>query len=66
MKKIVTVLGAGAWGTALSNLLADNGYDVVLWCYELNVVKEIESNRTNNSFFPNVNLSEKIMPTLDL
>ena len=66
MKKIVTVLGAGAWGTALSNLLADNGYDVVLWCYELNVVKEIESNRTNNSFLPNVKLSEKIMPTLDL
>ncbi len=66
MNKTVSVLGAGAWGTALSVLLADNGYDVVLWCYEPTVVKEIESNYTNNNFLPNIKLSEKIRPTLDL
>jgi glycerol-3-phosphate dehydrogenase (NAD(P)+) len=61
----VSVLGAGAWGTALSSLLADNGYDVVLWCYEPEVVKEIESKRTNH-FLPNIKLSEKIRPTSDI
>lgn len=66
MNKIVSVLGAGAWGTALASLLADNGYDVILWCYEPEVVKEIESKHTNNRFLPDVKLSEKIRPTLDL
>lgn len=66
MSKIVSVLGAGAWGTALSSLLADNGYEVILWCYEPGVVNEIESSHTNNCFLPNVKLSEKIRPTLDL
>lgn len=66
MKKIVTVLGAGAWGTALSNLLADNGYDVVLWCHESNVVKDIESTRVNKDFLPGVSLHPKIIPTCDI
>lgn len=66
MKKIVTVLGAGAWGTALSNLLAENGYDVILWCHESNVVKDIESTRINKDFLPGVNLHSKISPTCDI
>ncbi|GAC1361376.1 MAG: hypothetical protein NVSMB32_00280 [Actinomycetota bacterium] len=28
------VLGAGAWGTALADLLARNGHDTVLWAFE--------------------------------
>ncbi|MCK4499979.1 hypothetical protein KAU11_05735, partial [Candidatus Babeliales bacterium] len=32
-KKTVTILGAGAWGTALSVLLAKNGHDVLLWSF---------------------------------
>lgn len=66
MNKIVSVLGAGAWGTALSILLADNGYDVILWCYEPDVAKEIQSKHTNNCFLPQVKLSEKIRSTLDI
>ena len=27
------VLGAGSWGVAISNLLADNGHNVILWHY---------------------------------
>ncbi|MFH1254369.1 MAG: NAD(P)H-dependent glycerol-3-phosphate dehydrogenase [bacterium] len=66
MDKTVTVLGAGAWGTALSNLLAEDGYDVILWCYESNVVKDIESTRINKAFLPGVNLHSKISPTCDI
>lgn len=66
MDKTVTVLGAGAWGTALSNLLAENGYDVILWCHESNVVKDIESTRINKDFLPGVNLNSKIRPTCDI
>ena len=29
----ITVLGSGAWGTALALLLLENGSDVTLWSY---------------------------------
>jgi len=32
------VIGAGAWGTALADLLARNGHDVALWAREPEVV----------------------------
>lgn len=31
MKKRISFLGAGSWGTALAILCANNGYRVVLW-----------------------------------
>ena len=31
---IVGVIGAGAWGTALSVIVARGGSDVVLWSYD--------------------------------
>jgi len=35
------VIGAGAWGTALADLLARNGNDVRMWAYEWDVVESI-------------------------
>ena len=29
----ITVLGSGAWGTALSLVLLENGHQVTLWSY---------------------------------
>ena len=31
------VIGAGAWGTALADLLAGNGHETILWAYEPDV-----------------------------
>jgi glycerol-3-phosphate dehydrogenase (NAD(P)+) len=39
------IIGAGAWGTALAIVLADNGYDVMLWDRSSSVVSEINENR---------------------
>lgn len=52
MKKRVTVLGEGAWGSALSFLFARNGYEVVLWCHHQEVAKQIAQDRINQRFFP--------------
>lgn len=60
----VGILGAGAWGTALAQHLAERcGHDVWLWSYEKNTAKEINKKHTNTGFLPEVNLSERIKAT---
>ena len=44
------VVGAGAWGTALANVLAINGHDVVLWARESDVVETINHDHVNARF----------------
>ena len=31
------ILGAGTWGTALAQVLADNGHDVLLYHFDENI-----------------------------
>ena len=64
MKKIA-VIGAGAWGTAIANLLANNGCQVVLWSFEAEVVAEINQKQQNNLYLSSVSLSSNISATND-
>lgn len=66
MNKKITIIGAGAWGTAIALLLADNGHQVTLWAYEQEVARDIEKFHTNKKYFPNVSLPERIHATHDL
>jgi len=59
MKKI-SVVGAGAWGTTLSLLLAEKGHAVSLWVYEKDLVEEIIQQRENKTFLPGFQLPENI------
>lgn len=53
----IAVIGAGAWGTALSIVLARGGrHNVQLWAYEREVRESIESTRTNSLFLPGVEI----------
>ena len=40
------VIGAGSWGTALANLLADKGTETVVWSYEQDVADDINRLQT--------------------
>ncbi len=51
-----TVLGAGAWGTALARLLQNGGSDVTLWGHEPAHVEEMQKTRRNERFLPGVDL----------
>ncbi len=64
--KNIGVVGAGSWGTALANLLADKGYSVDLWAYEKEVKQDILTFRENKLFLPGIKLSENIIPSNDL
>ncbi len=59
------VLGTGSWGTALSQVLADNGHDVLLWGINPNEVHDINENHHNSKFFE-CRISEKLKASLDL
>jgi glycerol-3-phosphate dehydrogenase (NAD(P)+) len=62
----VSVIGGGAWGTAIANHVAVNGTPVLLWAYEKEVVEEINGSRTNTVFLPGIKLGEKLEATGDL
>lgn len=62
----VAVMGAGSWGTAFSQILADAGADVTLWGRNQKVVDEINASHTNEAFHPGATLSDKIKATSDL
>lgn len=62
----VGVLGAGAWGTALAQMLASDGREVLIWAREEELVEEINSTRTNSLFLPSAKLAHTIRATGDL
>jgi glycerol-3-phosphate dehydrogenase (NAD(P)+) len=60
------VVGAGAWGTALANLLATNGHETMLWAFEPDVVSSINTTAENRRFLPGPRLSNEIHATSSL
>lgn len=62
----ITILGAGAWGTAIAHLLATNGHDVILWCHEPELAQEINEFHTNSFFLPNVDLPHSVKATASI
>jgi glycerol-3-phosphate dehydrogenase (NAD(P)+) len=57
------VVGAGAWGTALANVLAANGHDVALWAREPDVVESINTARENRRFLTGVCIGDRVRAT---
>ncbi len=62
----IAVLGAGSWGTALSNLLAASGREVALWARDEALVDTLQKRRENIRFLPGFPLHPNIEPTSDL
>jgi glycerol-3-phosphate dehydrogenase (NAD(P)+) len=62
---VVTVLGAGSWGTTLANLLACKGETVSIWAYEAEVVSAINRDRENTIFLPGVPLAASLRAEAD-
>lgn len=63
MKEKIAVIGAGAWGTALANLLAKKGHPVSLWVYEEDLAKGIGERHENGTYLPGIPLSPRISPS---
>jgi glycerol-3-phosphate dehydrogenase (NAD(P)+) len=62
----VGVIGAGAWGTALAQMLSCDGSEVLLWAREAELVAEINQAHTNTPYLPGVPLASAIRASSDL
>ncbi|MBI1187868.1 MAG: NAD(P)H-dependent glycerol-3-phosphate dehydrogenase [Alphaproteobacteria bacterium] len=62
----ITVLGGGAWGTALAQVAAGIGRRVTLWAHEPEVCAAINERHENTIFLPGIALSAAIRATPDL
>lgn len=62
----VGVIGAGAWGTALAQMLASDGRAVLVWAYEPEVVQAINAEHSNPLYLPSASLAPTIRATGDL
>jgi glycerol-3-phosphate dehydrogenase (NAD(P)+) len=62
----LAVIGAGAWGTTLANLLAEKGHRVTLWSYEPELAECIAQTRVNTLYLPDFPVHPEVVPTADL
>lgn len=66
MKQKITVLGPGSWGSALAQVLAENGHNVVIWGNNPAQIDEINTYHTNRRYLPNLKLPSSIRGEKDL
>lgn len=66
MANKLTVVGAGSWGTALANLLAENGHQVKIYARDEKVVKFINQKNINQKYFPDYKLNHNLTAFSDL
>ncbi len=68
MSKIhtIAVLGGGSFGTAISNIMAENGHSVRLWMRNKTRAEEINREHVNSAYLPDYFLNENLVATTNL
>lgn len=62
----IAIIGAGSWGTALTCLLAEKGYDMTLWVHNPALASEMQLTRTNRIYLPDILIPDSIKITNNL
>jgi glycerol-3-phosphate dehydrogenase (NAD(P)+) len=60
------VIGGGAWGSALADVLARNSHDVCLWALEPDVVSAVNERHENTRFLAGFSLAHTLRATTSL
>ena len=66
MPPVISVIGAGSWGTALAMQLARVGHSVRLWARDPEQAAAMAAERVNRKYLPKFRLEPDIAPTADL
>ena len=62
----ISIIGAGAWGTALAVAARRAGNEVLIWAYEADVADSINIGHENSVYLPGRELDPDIRATADL
>lgn len=62
----MSVIGAGSYGTALAITLARNGHNVVLWGHNSQHQAQLQADRCNTAFLPDVPFPDTLQIETDL
>ncbi|MEQ6029054.1 NAD(P)H-dependent glycerol-3-phosphate dehydrogenase [Staphylococcus saccharolyticus] len=62
----ITVFGMGSFGTALANVLAQNGHNVLMWGKNEDSVEELNTHHMNKNYLKEAKLESSIRATSDL
>jgi glycerol-3-phosphate dehydrogenase (NAD(P)+) len=62
----IGIIGAGAWGTALTTVARQQDRDVIIWARESVVVEAINKEHRNTMFLPDAPLDPQVYATGDL
>src|SRR6266849_3566302 len=62
----IAVIGGGAWGTALADLLARKGEEVTIWAREQDVVDGVNQRHVNEMFLPGASLAPALRAEGDM
>jgi glycerol-3-phosphate dehydrogenase (NAD(P)+) len=60
------VIGGGSWGTALATVLANNGHEVTVWCFEEECARAINEKHENTPYLPGLELPAAMKGATDL
>ena len=66
LQRKITVLGAGAWGTALAIHLAKVGHSVYLWTHRSEQADQLVKAKENSRYLPGIALPDGLKPIGDL
>jgi len=64
--KKATVIGGGSFGTAIANILAENGFQVCQWMRNQQTILDTNTHHENKKYLPGVVLHDAIEATDDL
>jgi glycerol-3-phosphate dehydrogenase (NAD(P)+) len=62
----ISVIGSGAWGSALAKSFTDGGHSVTMWSHDATLAEEIERSRENAAFLKGVRFGDAFHCTADL
>lgn len=62
----ISIFGMGSFGTALANVLAENGHDVLMWGKNEQNVNNLNEHHMNPQYLKEAKLCDSIKATTDI
>jgi glycerol-3-phosphate dehydrogenase (NAD(P)+) len=66
MDNLISIVGAGSWGTAIAILMANKGFNVKLWVRDKELIERINETRENAEYLPGAILPKNIVVASDM